>query len=73
MAHTPPLANIPSKKILIYGIVVYDWVGENKIKEKRKPTHVEVHITQPSKSPINLEWDVNQFLLLSKILPYTSI
>jgi len=73
IAHTEPLANIPSKNQLVYGIIVNSNVGEKNVNENRNPTQVEVHIMHCIRSPKKVDFFIKNSLRLSKMLPNTSM
>ena len=55
-AHTPPDANSPSKNHEIHvGVSYKKLVGENKVRLKKNPTHVDVHIIQEIKPEMNFK------------------
>lgn len=71
MAHTTPAVNIPSKKIPKYPIANNSELILPNVSDKKKPTHVDVHIGQFINSPKNLDLLTNQALNPSKMEPYT--
>jgi hypothetical protein len=55
-AHTPPEANSPSKNHEIHvGMSYKKLVGENTVRPKKNPTHVDVHIIQEIRPETNFK------------------
>lgn len=65
IAHTPPDANIPSKKTPKIGLTSKRLTQGDQIKLIRNPTQVDVHITQDIIPDINLPIPLNGINLVS--------
>jgi|688.fasta_scaffold2624273_1 hypothetical protein len=59
IAHTPPDANIPSKKTPKIGLTSKRLTQGDQIKLIRNPTQVDVHITQDINPDMNLQIPLN--------------
>lgn len=65
IAHTPPDANIPSKKTPNIGLTSKRLTQGDQIKLIRNPIQVDVHITQDINPDMNLQIPLNGIDLFS--------
>lgn len=69
IAQTAPAVNIPSKKNVKCPVLKYSLVNPPNVKERKNPTHVDIHNIQLTKSCQNVDFVLIHSRDLSKIAP----